>query len=319
MSPARRKDAHVIELTERRLLEVAGPTRAKFLHNLLSSDVEHLQAGQGCLGALMDVKGHLLALTRALATDQAMVLELPGNRIDRVLRLLEHYRVAAPVRFAVPNAIVIGLFGADAASVLESAGIAPPAQDEAHVEAELAGTTVRVVRAGDMPRPGFVLHTEADAGPGLTKALIGGGVRPVERQVLDALRVEQGLPWYGVDVTEANLLHETGLVPTHHSSTKGCYVGQEVVARLEARGGKVNKALRGLKLAEPARPGQPIHDDEGKEIGRITTAAVSPRFGPIALAYIHRSRFEPGTVVAVNGKDATVVALPFAAPERGRQ
>jgi aminomethyltransferase len=88
-------------------------------------------------------------------------------------------------------------------------------------------------------------------------------------------------------------------------------VGQEVVARLEARGGNVNKVLRGLRLASPATRGDVV-TAEGKNIGRVTTAAVSSRFGPLALAYVHRSRSEPGSVVDVAGAPATVVALPFA-------
>jgi glycine cleavage system aminomethyltransferase T len=87
-------------------------------------------------------------------------------------------------------------------------------------------------------------------------------------------------------------------------------VGQEVIARLEARGGNVNKRLRGLSLGAPAEPGAPVRFD-GKDIGRVTTTAVSPRLGPIALGYVHRNQSEPGTVVEVGGAPATVVAIPF--------
>jgi len=111
-------------------------------------------------------------------------------------------------------------------------------------------------------------------------------------------------------VTEANLLHEAGLVRLYHSPTKGCYVGQENVARLEARGGHVNKALRGLRLGAPAAAGDAI-TAEGAEVGRVTTAAVSPRLGPIAMGYVHRSRLEPGTAVEVGGVTASVTSLPL--------
>ena len=132
------------------------------------------------------------------------------------------------------------------------------------------------------------------------------GARPAGRDAIDALRVEALRPWYGSDVTEENLLHETGLVGERHSPAKGCYVGQEVVARLEARGGNVNKALRGLRLSEPAEDGAVV-SAEGREVGRVTTAAVSPRLGPIALAYVHRGHFAQGTAVLVDGAPATVV------------
>ena len=105
---------------------------------------------------------------------------------------------------------------------------------------------------------------------------------PIGREALDALRVEALCPWYGPDIGEDNLLHETGLVTAVHSSTKGCYVGQEVIARLEGRGGNVNKALRGLRLTAPAAAGAVV-TAAGKDAGWVTTAAVSPA-GPIAPA-----------------------------------
>jgi folate-binding protein YgfZ len=124
---------------------------------------------------------------------------------------------------------------------------------------------------------------------------------------MDALRVEAFCPWYGTDVTEDNLLHETGLLEVLHSPSKGCYVGQEVIARLEGRGGNVNKALRRLKLSAPATAGALV-SAAGKELGWLTTSAVSPRLGPIALGYVHRSHLEPGSEVEVDGRLATVVA-----------
>jgi len=129
------------------------------------------------------------------------------------------------------------------------------------------------------------------------------GASAIGPDTLDALRVEDGVPWYGPDVTEASLLHETGLVARYHSPTKGCYVGQENIARLEARGGRVNKSLRGLRLTAPAAAGDAILF-EGAEVGRVTTAAVSPRLGPIAMGYVHRSRADAGTRVEVGGAPA---------------
>ena len=134
---------------------------------------------------------------------------------------------------------------------------------------------------------------------------------PSTADALDALRIEDGRAWFGPDVTEENLLHEMGHVAEYVSFSKGCYVGQEVVARLDARGGNVNKALRGLRLEGRARAGTVLRAGD-KEIGRVTTAAVSPRLGPIALAFVHRSHFEPGTVLDAEGVAATVASLPLA-------
>jgi folate-binding protein YgfZ len=167
-----------------------------------------------------------------------------------------------------------------------------------------------VARAGDLPRGGLVLHLAPDAGGDVRNALVAAGAQPLGRPALDALRIEAGRAWYGTDVTEENLLHETGLLREYHSPSKGCYVGQEVIARLEARGGNVNKMLRGLRLSAPAQAGAAL-TSAGQEVGRVTTAAVSPRLGPIAMAYVRRSHFAPGTVVELDGQPATVAALPL--------
>jgi folate-binding protein YgfZ len=144
----------------------------------------------------------------------------------------------------------------------------------------------------------------------------------VAQDTLDVLRIEDGRPWFGPDIGEENLLHETGLVREYHSPTKGCYVGQETIARLDARGGNVNKRIRGLRLSATAEAGSKVWS-EGKEVGRITTAGLSPRLGPVAMGYVHRSRFDPGTHVDVDGAPAAVVRLPFevmegAVPEADR-
>jgi aminomethyltransferase len=259
----------------------------------------------------MDVKGRVLALVRVLVSADGIDLEMPASRIEPVERTLVHYRVAAPVRFARRDVAVLGLLGPSARDVLGRAGAeVPDLAAEDHVATSLASHPARVARAGDLPASGFVVHLEPSAREPVWSALRAAGALPLGRLALDALRVEDGRPWYGVDVTEDHLLHETGLLREYHSATKGCYVGQEVVARLEGRGGNVNRALRGLRLARPVEPGTAVSAD-GREVGRVTTAAVSPRLGPIAMAYVHRNHFAPGTAVDVAGVAATVASLPL--------
>jgi folate-binding protein YgfZ len=275
---------------------------------MLSHDVAGRKAGQGCRAALLSARGSLQALVRALVDEQAVLLETDFDRIEPLQRTLEHHRVAAPVRFAPRPAVVLALLGPAAPDVLRAVGIAePPREPEGHAAATIAGAAVRVVRAGDLPGGGFVLHAPREAAPGAWEGLRAAGAHPVGMDALDTRRVEAMRPWWGSDVTEENLLHETGLVGECHSPAKGCYIGQEVVARLEARGGNVNKALRGLRLEAPVAPGAPL-TAEGGEVGRVTTAAVSPRLGPIAMAYVHRNHFAPGTAVLAGEVAATVVA-----------
>jgi len=304
---ASRSAAGLVDLAMREVLEASGPTRQKFLQGMLSHDILARKPGQGCRAALLNAKGAVQALVRVLVDEHVVLLETDFDRLLSLQGTLEHHRVAAPVRFAPRPTAVLALPGPAATDVLRAAGIAgPPAEPEAHAASAIAGSPVRLVRAGDLPGGGFVLHVPKESAPRVWEALCAAGARPVGMDALDALRVEAMRPWWGSDVTGENLLHETGLVGECHSPTKGCYLGQEVVARLEARGGHVNKSLRGLRLQAPVGPGTPL-TVEGKEVGRVTTAAVSPRLGPVALAYLHRSHSAAGTAVEAAGIGATVV------------
>ena len=306
------ESAALFPLSDRGVLAAAGPDRQKFLQAMLSNEVIALAASQGNAAALMDVKGHVQALMRVLVLKDAVHLEMTRDRMAAVEATLNHYKVAAPVRFAAKPLAVLALVGPRAGAVLAAAGAETPVDGrEAHLETTVAGVFVRLVRAADLPRGGFVLHVADEEATGVCDALLAAGATPLAPEALDALRVEAGRPWYGRDVTEANLLHETGLVAEVCSFSKGCYLGQEVVARLDARGGNVNKRLRGLRLSAPAVPGA-LLESEGKEVGRVTTAALSPRLGPIALAYVHRAHADAGALVGIGGAPATVHDLPFA-------
>lgn len=309
---AGREAAGLVTLA-RGTLDVSGPKRQDFLHAMLSNDVNGLGPGQGCRAASMSAKGSLQAILRVLVGANLVVLETELERLPLLLRTLERHKVGAPVRFAQRPVVVLGLIGPRAGDVLAAAGATPPPEGlESHAEARVGGQPVRLVRAGDLPGGGFVVHAAPEHADAARRALEAAGAAPLGAEALDALRIEALCPWYGSDVTEDNLLHETGLVGVLHSPTKGCYVGQEVIARLEGRGGNVNKALRGLRLGAPAAPGTAVTAD-GKEVGWLTTCARSPRLGPIAMGYVHRGHFAAGSEVAVNGVAARVV-VAFDAP-----
>ena len=313
---AAREGAALVDLPDRGVLAVTGPLRQKFLHGVLSNDVLGLLPGQGRRAALMDAKGHLLAFMRVLVGQTEVWLEVAGGRVGVVEERLAFYRVGAPVRFQARPVEVLGVVGPNARQVLARAGCEVlDLEPEGHLAGAVGGQPVLVARAGDMPARGYVLHAESPAAAAAAAALQSAGAVPLDRATLDVLRIEDGRPGYGPDVTVANLLHETGLVREYQSPTKGCYVGQEVIARLEARGGNVNKTLRGLRLSVPAEAGAVLMSD-GKEVGQVTTAGVSPRLGAIAMGYLHRTRCEPGTGVEVEGAAATVAGLPFQAAAR---
>jgi len=293
------------------VIRVAGPQRAKFLHSLLSNDISGLAPGQSRLAALMNLKGQQVAWMRVMAESDTLVCELPLEVRDTVVDTFLHYKVGAPVRFEKVDAAVFGLFGGKAPEALIALGLTSiPTGIETFTTDSFSGHSVRVSRGRDLPARGFTLHANQAAVMALEERLRATLGEPIAPAALETLRVEEGLPWHGIDVREENLLHETGQLKVYHSPAKGCYLGQEVVARLEGRGGNVNKRLVGLKCSRAVSAGEDIKFD-GKIIGRVTSAGVSPEFGAIAMGYVHRAQGDEGAVVDINGARAEVTALPF--------
>jgi folate-binding protein YgfZ len=306
-----RRGAGWIRLDRLSLIRVGGPNRSKFLHNLLSNDINGLVEGQSRLAALMNLKGQQVAWMRVLAEKDALFCEVPHSVRDIVVDTFTHYKVGAPVRFEKSEAAIFGLFGEQALAALSALGLpAHPAEAETFVSAPLFGG-LRVSRGRDMPASGFTIHIPGDS-DALVEQLTSRLGAPIQAATLDTLRVEEGIPWHGIDVTEENLLHETGQLEVFHSASKGCYLGQEVVARLEGRGGNVNKRFRGFRGPRPSAPGAEILADD-KVVGKVTSTGLSPDFGPIAMGYVHRSHAEPGAFVSIGGESSTVNLLPFRA------
>jgi folate-binding protein YgfZ len=293
------------------LIRVTGPQRVKFLHNLLSNDISGLAPGQSRLAALMNLRGQQVAWMRVMAESEALICELPLEVRDTVVDTFLHYKVGAPVRFEKVDAAIFGLFGGRAPETLIALGLTTiPTGIETFTTDSFSGHSVRVSRERDIPARGFTLHAAQAAVMAIEeklRALLG---EPITPATIETLRVEEGIPWYGIDVKEENLLHETGQLKVYHSPAKGCYLGQEVVARLEGRGGNVNKRLVFLKCSRAVSAGQDI-TAEGKGVGAVTSAGVSPEFGAIAMGYVHRSHAEEGATVDIDGARAEVSLVPF--------
>jgi folate-binding protein YgfZ len=293
------------------LIRVTGPQRVKFLHNLLSNDIATLDRGGARLAALMDLKGHQVAWMRVLAEEDALWCELPKAVRDTVVETFLHYKVGAPVRFEKSEAAVLGLFGPGATEALRALGFShPPSSVESFAVPDGSLGVLRTSRGRDLPAGGLTLHVDPPDRAAVEERLRLSLGEPMSAAALETLRVEEGIPWHGIDVGGEHLLHETGQLDLYHSPSKGCYLGQEVVARLEGRGGNVNKKLRGLKCGAPAAAGEAVSAD-GAVVGTLTSAGRSPEFGAIAMGYLHRSHADPGTPVSLPGGPAAVVELPF--------
>ena len=298
-----REGAGLVERPERATLEVRGSDAAEFLQGQVTNDVVAIEPGQGCYAAMLNPKGRIVADMRILrAETERFLLDTEATAREVVLRDLRMYKIGRQVEIIeTPERSIVSLIGPRADEVVESGLGARPGGAEHSLAT--AGDDVFAVRTN--------VGVDLVAGTGLDERLLGAGAQPVSFDAAEIVRVESGRPRHGVDVTEDNLPAEAGIVDRAVSFTKGCYVGQEPVARMHYKG-HPNRHLRGLRLSQPADRGA-VLVAEGKAVGVVTSVVLSPALGRIALGLVRRE-VAPGDEVSVgeNGPAATVVELPFA-------
>lgn len=303
---ALREEAGYLDRSSRGMLTVKGPDAAEYLQGQLTNDIEALAPEQGCYAALLDRKGHLQADMRVLRLSGGEIwLDLEPETTERALKHLRTYSIGREVEIEDVGGLwsITSLIGPAAGRV---AGFERLEPEHRQAFRNWEGTEVLAV-ATDL---GLDLITRTDAAESLRGLLRDGSAVEVTEDAAEILRIESGRPRFGRELSEAVMPAEADLEERAISFTKGCYIGQEPVARLHYRG-KPNRRLRGLRLSAAAEPGQTVRLGE-RELGRIGTAGISPALGPIALAVLRREAAPGETVeVADAGATATVVEVPF--------
>ena len=286
----------LVDRSERAKLLLEGDGSAEFLQGQVTNDVEALSPGEGCYAAFLNPKGKLRADVRVLRLDDGFWLDAEGYAKEVVEWVIDSFSVGleVPREDLTEARSLLSLIGPAGRGRLDAV---PPDVEHAHVRGE-HGLYVTTDLGVD------VICDAADT-DGVRAAL---GIEEVPHDVAEVLRIESGRPRLGLDMTGDTIPEEAGLNERAVSFTKGCYVGQETVARLHYRG-KPNRHLRGLRLSEPAEHGAPIELGE-REVGRLGSTAVSPALGSIALAVVRREA-APGDTVGVCGTPAELVELPF--------
>ena len=297
---------------------VTGRDRTAFLQGMLSNDVKGLKPGQGCPAAFLDAHGKVVSLLAVYVLEESILLELPPGSTEKFLQAIDKFLISEKAYFEAADEAfaVIAVQGPKAADVLGLVtGASPDLASYAHTEVSVGGAPVRVINRTEAVTPGFHCWTSPDHAVRLWTALRDAGAVPVGAEAAEILRVEAGIARYGQDVDETVILPETRL-DTLVSYTKGCYIGQETVARVKYRG-HINRGLSGFVLEGDDVPsaGTPVLAGD-KEIGRVTSAVRSLALGkPVALGYVRREHFEPGSAVSLKVSDrlvnARVSALPF--------
>ncbi len=281
----------------RAVLELEGSEAAEFLQGQVTNDIEALQPGEGCYAALLDHKGKLRTDLRVtcLAPDRLIVDAEPAGR-RALARTFEMYSLGRQVtsRDVTDERALLSLIGPHVREALDGA---PPDTEHACIEGAL-GVYVTTDLGVDLIVPAADVAAVRDQ----------LGVPEASEDAAELLRVERGRPRLNLDMDSSTMPQEAGINDRAVSFTKGCYVGQETVARLFYRG-KPNRHMRGLRLNDPVAHGTPVMLGD-KQVGTIGSVATSPTLGTIALALIRREA-EPGSEVLVGDAPATVVELPF--------
>jgi folate-binding protein YgfZ len=293
---------------ERAALIVRGPDAPEYLQGQLTNDIEAIQPEHGCYAALLDRKGHLQGDMRVLSLENGQLwLDLEPGPAPAVLKHLSTYSIGRDIETEDVSErwTITSLIGPRAGELAGFEGLAP---EHAQRFRDWNGMEVLAV-ATDL---GLDLITKADHASILAEQLDAAGAAEVSEQAAEIVRVESGRPRFGLDMGAESMPAEAGIIERAVDFEKGCYIGQEPVARLHYRG-KPNRTLRGLRLSEPAEHLAPLLLGE-REVGRIGTACLSPALGPIGLAIVRREAAEGDQLAVGDGKvTAEVVGLPFIA------
>jgi len=314
--------AGLIDLSHRGLLQFTGPDRMSFLQGMLSNDLRALKPFDGQYATLLTQQGKVIADVRVLCAMNSFYLDFWENLKEKILAHLNRYLIADEVEIADRSQeyAIISVQGPKAQTLLQdvvASGAQLPTRPKQHAMADIERTAVCVVRDSHTGQAGYDLITPLASVVKIAQALTQFGKQRsalwIGEDAQNILRVESGIPRYGVDFTGENLLLEVG-IDDAFSYTKGCYLGQEVVERIRSRG-HVNKKLCGLLIdgEDAADPGEVI-EVQSKEAGRITSSVVSPQLQrPIALGYVNKEFWTPGSAVWIgpSRRRATVASLPF--------
>lgn len=306
--------AGLVDLTGRTQLELIGPDRASFLHNFCTNAVRNLPPGAGTEAFFTDVKGRILGHGFIFNGPQSLVIETVPDQGQKLAQHLDRYLIREQVEIHDRSQewSEILLAGPKAPEVLIAAGLQVPFALLGHSSSDVDGTIVSIRRVDIAGPVGFLLSLDRDRARWFQDRLLAAGASLASGDDFNVVRIESGFPLYGIEITSDNLPQEIHRDQRTISFTKGCYLGQETVARLDALG-HVNKLLKGVRFSTntPPPPGASLLR-EGHAVGTVLSAVFSPRFSSaIALAMVRRGHHEAGSRLESDFGSAEVVELPF--------
>jgi len=312
--------AGVIDLSSRGRLLVGGSEAVMFLNGLITNDMKTLGLNSWMPAVFPNVQGRLIAAVRIIYREDGFLIDTEHASLETVAKLVGRFTLAGDfqVRDLSSETAMLSLQGRAAADMVRQVfdETAASVGRAGVATAQFENGKVTIIRATHSGEDGFDFFVDTDAAEHLRNSLIGAGASPFGDETAEVLRIEAGIPRFGIDMDETKVVTETNLDDAV-SFTKGCYLGQEIIARIKYRG-HVAKKLTGV-LLEPKvalESGAKILSHDKKEIGSVSSATISPRLKQtIALVYMKYDYLAPGTKVKVvsaeNEYPATVTELPF--------
>ncbi|HKO36327.1 MAG TPA: glycine cleavage T C-terminal barrel domain-containing protein [Pyrinomonadaceae bacterium] len=312
--------AGLFDQSSRGRILVSGSEAVMFLNGLITNDMKSLAVNSWMAAAFANVQGRLLAAVRIAHREDGFLIDTESATRETVITLLDRFTLAGDFHLQdlTDETAMFSVQGRRASEVISRVFGAEAASAERHklVNAQFGNMTVNVIRATHTAEDGFDLFIEANNSLKVGDALTAAGAAPISNATFETLRIEAGVPFYGIDMDENNVVTETNLDDAV-SFTKGCYLGQEIIVRIKHRG-HVAKKLSGVVLDDltPVPRNSKIISSEGKEIGRVTSSVFSPPLDrAIALGYLKYDYLAAGTEVKVAAPEretnATVADLPF--------
>jgi folate-binding protein YgfZ len=309
--------AGLIDLSSRGRLRVSGSEATMFLNGLITNDMKTLAENRWMPAAFPTVQGRLIGAVRVVRLKDAFVIDTDAESHEAVLKTVSRFTLAGDfhVKDLTSETALLSVQGKRAVEVVEKVlktSVSDLPRDGV-LETNWQNTPVTIIRATHTAEDGFDILIDSAQGAQLRQALIDADAQVVSPDVFEVLRIEAGIARFGHDVDETNVVTETNLDDAV-SYTKGCYVGQEIIVRIKHRG-HVAKKLTGLRFQTEKRiePGTIIKSSDGKEIGKLTSTAFSPKLeATIGLGYVRYEFLNPGTTVVIEPEiQATTAELPF--------
>lgn len=321
---ALRESAMLVRRDTRTRMRVTGPRAAEVIGGLVTNDVQALQPGSGLYAAALDPRGKVVADLRVFAFSDELFVDVPPRAAEGWLAMVRKYVNPRLASWRDESAALgqFGLFGVQARAIAAAAsGCAPDAlaalAPYGHLAWEEGGAGAFVARVPDLGLDGFEFFADPAAVDAAWDRAAAAGAVPAGLLAFEIARIEAGRPEWGLDMDATTLTQEANLDALRAVSyTKGCYVGQEVVARVHFRG-HVNRNLRGIAWADADPPprGAALLDEQGTQVGEARSGANSPRLGGVGLAMIRREVADGATLrvssEAVEELDVVVRPLPF--------